>query len=45
VWEEGNSADRYAVPMKKSSTIVGHLPRRIFALFSSFIRKGGVDAV
>ena len=40
--EEDNSEDRYVVVVKKSSTIVGHLPRRISALWSVFIRKGGI---
>ena len=42
VREEDNDEDRFAVAVKKSSTIVGHLPRRISALCSAFIRKGGV---
>ena len=41
--EPGNVRDPYAVAVIKSesSTIVGHVPRKISAICSLFLRKGG----
>ena len=41
--EPGNVRDPYAVVVIKSesSTIVGHVPRKISAICSLFLRKGG----
>jgi len=40
--EDGNSEDRYAVAYYKSEEVVGHVPRKISLLCSSFLRRGGV---
>ena len=41
--EPGNVRDPYAVAVTKpeSSTIVGHVPRKMSAICSLFLRKGG----
>ena len=39
--ETSNPTDRYAVAIVKDSCIVGHLPRKISAICSIFIRRGG----
>ena len=39
--EDGNPQDRYAVAIKKSGNIVGHVPRNISMLCSLFMRRGG----
>jgi len=41
VQEDGNPHDRYAVAMQKSSSVVGHVPRRISTLCYMFLRRGG----
>lgn len=37
-----NPKDRYAVAVKRTGTIVGHLPRSISKVCSVFLRRGGV---
>ena len=39
--EPENRYDNYAVAVKKNTTIVGHLPRKISKMSSLFLRKGG----
>ena len=39
--EEGNPRDRYALAIKKSGNIVGHVPHSISTVCSLFIRRGG----
>ena len=39
--EEGNVHDPYAVKVMKSGIVVGHLPKKISATCSLFLRKGG----
>ena len=39
--EDGNPHDRYDVAVKKSTSIVGHVPRRISTLCYMFLRRGG----
>lgn len=39
--ESSNSKDPYAVAVLQGHTIVGHVPRRIAAACSIFLRKGG----
>lgn len=39
--EEGNVHDPYAVKVMKSGRVVGHLPKKISATCSLFLRKGG----
>ena len=39
--EEGNVHDPYAVKLMKSGRVVGHLPKKISATCSLFLRKGG----
>ena len=41
VRELHNSEDRYAIAVKRSGTIVGHLPDRISKVCSLFLRRGG----
>ena len=36
-----NVRDRYAVAVKKSGTIIGHLPRKLSRVCSLFLRRGG----
>ena len=36
-----NPRDRYAVAIKRSGNIVGHMPRNISTLCSLFLRRGG----
>jgi len=43
--EEGNPRDRYAVAIKKSNNIVGHVPHNISTLYSLFIRRGWYHAL
>ena len=38
---EGNIQDPFAVAVKKSSTTVGHVPRKVSAICSMFLRRGG----
>ena len=38
--EEGNVHDPYAVKVMKSGIVVGHLPKKISATCSLFLRKG-----
>lgn len=38
--EPTNGIDRYAVSVFKDGTVVGHLPKRISRVCSSFIRRG-----
>ena len=35
-----NGPDRYAVAIKKSGTIIGHLPRKLSRVCSLFLRRG-----
>ena len=37
----GNIHDTFAITIKKGSEVVGHCPRKILALCSIFIRRGG----
>ena len=40
--ERGNSADRYAVALRKADgVIVGHVPRTISCMCTAFLRHGG----
>lgn len=39
--EVGNIHDTFAVAIKKDGEVVGHCPRRISAVCSIFIRRGG----
>ena len=39
--EVGNSRDPMAVAVKKGSDVVGHVPRKISAVCSIFLRRGG----
>lgn len=40
--ESGNSADRYAVALRKADgVIVGHVPRTISCMCTLFLRRGG----
>ena len=39
--ETGNTFDPFAVCMKKHDDIVGHMPRKISAICSLFLRHGG----
>ena len=39
--EPTNAFDRYAVAVVRSSTIIGHLPRRISKICSLLLRRGG----
>ena len=41
VRERGNFHDAYSVAIMKSSTVVGHVPRKISSICSVFIRRGG----
>ena len=41
-WDPSNAIDRYAVAVVKSGTVVGHLPKKLSRICSSFIRRGGV---
>ena len=40
--EPGNSCDRYAVAVKRSGVVIGHLPRKVSRVCSLFLRRGGV---
>ena len=37
-----NSCDRYAVAVKRSGVVIGHLPRKLSRVCSLFLRRGGV---
>ena len=37
-----NSSDRYAVAVKRSGVVIGHLPRKLSRVCSLFLRRGGV---
>ena len=39
--EDENPRDRYAVAIKRSGNILGHVPRNISTLCSLFLRRGG----
>lgn len=39
--EPGNRYNNYAVAVKRHTTIIGHLPRKISKVSSLFLRKGG----
>ena len=39
--EFGNVHDLFAVAVKRSGDIIGHIPKRIFSICSSFLRRGG----
>lgn len=39
--ETGNDKDRYAVAVMRGDTIVGHVPRKISAACSLFLRRNG----
>ena len=39
--EPGNAANRYAVAVKKDSSIVGYLPRKLTRVCSLFLHRGG----
>ena len=39
--EPHNALDRYAVAVKKTGTIIGHLPRKLSRVCSLFLRRGG----
>ena len=39
--EGGNVHNVYAVSIKKGSTIVGHIPKKLLCLCSLFLRQGG----
>jgi len=39
-----NVQGRYAVTVKKSGTIMGHLPRRLLRVCSFFLRRGGTTS-
>ena len=39
--ETHNSHDRYAVAVKRTGVIIGHLPRKLSKLCSLFLRRGG----
>ena len=41
VREPHNVQDRYAVAVKKTRTIIGHLPGRLLRVCSFFLRQGG----
>ena len=40
--EPENSCDRYAVCVKRTVVIIGHLLRKLSSLFAVFLRHGGV---
>ena len=40
--EPGNSCDRYAIAVKRSGVVIGHLPRKVSRVCSLFLRRGGV---
>ena len=40
--EPRNTADRYAVAVKKDGTIIGHLPRKVSRVCSLLLRRGGI---
>ena len=40
--ELGNSCDRYAVAVKRSGVVIGHLPRKVSRVCSLFLRRGSV---
>ena len=40
--EPDNSHDRYAVAVKRTGIIIGHLPRKLSKLCSLFLRRGGI---
>ena len=42
--ESGNPHDPYAVVIKKGSLVVGHVPRKISAVCSLFLRAGTITA-
>ena len=44
--ETNNPRDRYAVAVKKSETVIGHLPRKVARLCSLFLLRGGtIDCI
>ena len=40
--EPRNTADRYAVAVKKGRTIIGHLPRKVSRVCSLFLQRGRI---
>ena len=40
--EPRNTADRYAVAVKKDRTIIGHLPRKVSRVCSLFLQRGRI---
>ena len=43
--EGGNGADPFAVAIKRSGAVVGHIPRKISSVCSLFLRRNGVMKV
>ena len=39
--EDSNAFDPYAVAIRKSANVIGHVPRKISAACSLFIQRGG----
>ena len=39
--ETGNRHDPFSVKVKKSATVVGHLPKKVSSTCSLFVRMGG----
>ena len=39
--EPQNTMDRYAVAVKRSGTVIGHLPKKMSRVCSLFLRRGG----
>ena len=39
--ETHNDRDRYVVAVKKTGTVIGHLPRKVSRVCSLFLRRGG----
>ena len=43
--EAGNSYDLFAVAVMKDHVVVGHLPRKLSAMFWSFLRNGSITCI
>jgi hypothetical protein len=41
ITEPGNTSDSYAVAIKRSETIAGHMPRKFSAVCALFLNSGG----
>ena len=39
--EDNNAFDPYAVAIRKSANVIGHVPQKISAAYSLFVQKGG----